>query len=153
MMNEFFKYKKYIGSVEIDMEENVLHGKVMFISGLITYESVKFDLDELKHEFEESVNEYLADCEELGIEPELSCKGQFNVRVTPELHQEANLLAMRNNESLNALVKRAVETEVRGKTINHDVKVCVEHTVIEKRFESEYRQQQEGKYGTLHLVN
>ena len=68
-MNEIIKYKKYIGSVEIDMEEKVLHGKVMFINGLITYESVNFDLDELKHEFEESVNEYLADCGELGIEP------------------------------------------------------------------------------------
>lgn len=155
MMNEIIKYKKYIGSVEIDMEEKVLHGKVLFINGLITYESINFDPDELEREFEESINEYLADCEELNIEPELSCKGQFNIRITPELHQEANLLAMRNNESLNALVKRAIETEVKEKIINHkhDVKVCVEHAVIEKRFESEYGQQQEGEYGKPHLIN
>lgn len=111
-MNEILEYKKYIGSVEIDLDEKVLHGRVLFINGLITYESVNFDLDELEKEFKEAVNEYLADCKELNIDPEKTCKGQFNVRVTPELHQAANLLAMKNHESLNALVKRALEAEV-----------------------------------------
>ncbi len=111
-MNETLEYKKYIGSIEVDTEEKVLHGKILFINGLITYESVNFDLDELSKEFRKAVNEYLSDCKELNIDPEKTCKGQFNVRVTPKLHQAANLLAMKNNESLNALVKRALEVEV-----------------------------------------
>jgi len=155
-MKDTIKYKKYIGSVEIDMEERVLHGKVLFINGLITYESIKFDLDELEHEFKEAVDEYLTDCEELGLEPELPCKGLFNVRIPSELHLGANLLAMRNNESLNTLVKRAIETEVCEKTINHkhDVTVCVNHNVVmEKQFEGEYeKQQQGGGYGKLRIV-
>jgi len=154
-MKNTIKYKKYIGSVEIDMEDKVLHGKVLFISGLITYESINFDLDELKKEFEESVDEYLADCEELNIEPELPCKGLFNVRIPSELHQAANLSAMKNDESLNTLVKRAIEVEVSEKTINHkhDVTVCVNHNVVmEKQFEGEYQQQQAGGYGKLRIV-
>jgi len=155
-MKDTIKYKKYIGSVEIDMEEKVLHGKVLFINGLITYESINFDLDELKHEFKESVDEYLADCDELGLEPELPCKGVFNVRIPSELHRAANLLAMRKNESLNTLVKRAIEIEVSEKTINHkhDVTVCVNHSVImEKKFEGEYEEQkQAGEYGKLRIV-
>lgn len=155
-MNEIIKYKKYIGSVEIDLEENILHGKVLFINGLITYESINFKLEELRNEFEVSVNEYLSDCKDLGIDPEQTCKGQFNVRVSPELHQEANILAMRNGESLNALIKRAIETEVIEKTINHkhDVTVCVNHNVVmEKQFEGEYEQQKQGGgYGKLRIV-
>lgn len=120
-MNEVMKYKGYLGSIEIDMEEKVLHGKVLFINGLITFEAVKFDIDELQQAFEESVNEYLADCEELGITPEKTCKGQFNVRIPPELHVNANLAAKRNNESLNALVKRALESELYG-NLNMDKK-------------------------------
>ncbi|NOR69190.1 MAG: toxin-antitoxin system HicB family antitoxin [Methylomarinum sp.] len=155
-MNEIIKYKKYIGSVEVDVEEGVLHGKVLFINGLITYESINFNLDELKREFEASIDEYLSDCEDLGIEPEQTCKGQFNVRITPELHQSANLLAMKNGESLNTLVRRAIEIEVSEITVNHkhDVNVCVNHNVVmEKQFEGEYEQQQQsGGYGNLRIV-
>jgi len=153
-MNQIIKYKKYIGSVEVDVEEGVLHGKVLFINGLITYESINFNLDELECEFKASIDEYLSDCHELGIEPEQTCKGQFNVRITHELHQAANLLAMQNGESLNTLVKRAIEIEVSEKTINHDVTVNVTHNVVmEKQFEGEYEQQQQsGGYGKLRIV-
>lgn len=155
-MNEIIKYKKYIGSVEVDVEEGALHGKVLFINGLITYESISFNLDELKSEFQASIEEYLSDCVDLGIEPEQTCKGQFNVRITPELHKAANLLAMKNGENLNTLVKRAIEIEVSEKTINHrhDVTVCVNHNVVmEKQFEGEYEQQQQsGGYGKLRIV-
>jgi len=38
-MTELLKYKNYSGSVEIDLDEKILHGKVLFINGLITYEA------------------------------------------------------------------------------------------------------------------
>lgn len=152
-MNETFKYKNYIGSIEIDLEDKVLHGKVLFINGLITYESVNFDLDELKQEFEASVDEYLSDCKELNIEPEKTCKGQFNVRITPELHLAANLYAKKNNESLNSLVKRALESEVNNKTISHKHEVTLRMPqIIEKHFVVEFGQQ-EGNYGQPRIIN
>lgn len=142
-MNEVLKYKGYIGSIEIDMEEKVLHGKLLFINGLITYEAIEFDTDELTNAFQESVDEYLSDCKELEITPEKTCKGQFNVRIPSELHLKVHLMAMKNNESLNTLVKRALETEVFNKTIKHDITVNHNHSIIMTReISSEYGNQE-----------
>ena len=40
-------------------------------------------------------------------------KGSFNVRIKPELHREAAIVAKRNNISLNQLVERAIINQLR----------------------------------------
>ena len=55
----FLKYKGYTGSVEYSEEDNCLYGKVQGMSKhAITYEGQT--LDELKQDFEGSVEDYLA---------------------------------------------------------------------------------------------
>lgn len=127
-MNNTLKYKGYIGSIELDEEDNIFYGKLLFINGLITYESFKLDVPQLEQAFHEAVDEYLADCKELDIVPEKTCKGNFNVRISHELHLKANLLAYKNSESLNSLVKRAINVEVSNKTVKHDI--TIEHNII-----------------------
>ncbi|MDP2901722.1 MAG: type II toxin-antitoxin system HicB family antitoxin [Methylovulum sp.] len=122
-MNELLKYKNYLGSVEVDLEDKVLHGKVLFINGLITYEAVNFDLDDLTSAFEAAIDEYLADCMELGITPEQTCEGQITVNISPKLHVDARLTALKNHESLNALIKRSLEAEIYGRAVNHNAGV------------------------------
>jgi len=81
------KYKGYVGSVEVSTEDNCLFGQVLFIEPLINYEGQTVaDLSEV---FNEAVDDYLLDCEEQGIEPAKPCKGSFNARTGPELHQAA----------------------------------------------------------------
>lgn len=63
------KYKGYSGSVEYS--DGVLHGKVLGVRSLISYEG--HTTEELHEEFERAVDDYLAICEENGITPEKSC--------------------------------------------------------------------------------
>ena len=59
------KYKGYTGSVEYSEEDNCLFGKVQGLTkDCITYEGN--NVDELRHDFEEAVDCYLASCEQRG---------------------------------------------------------------------------------------
>ena len=69
-MYPYLSYKGYKGSIEIDLENNMLFGKVMAIRDTITYKANT--LGNLKIEFELSVDDYLAYCEELDEEPNKS---------------------------------------------------------------------------------
>lgn len=61
---ETYNYKGYQGSIENSIEDGVLHGKILSIDDLVTYESKT--LQALKKQFELAVDDYLVSCEELG---------------------------------------------------------------------------------------
>ncbi|PJI91197.1 putative HicB family RNase H-like nuclease [Yoonia maricola] len=96
------KYKDYLGSAEMDLESNTLHGKLLFIRDLVTYEADS--PAELQAAFEAAVIEYLADCKEYGRNPEKPCKGQFNVRISPDMHREIAVAALEGGKSMNEYV-------------------------------------------------
>lgn len=104
----YFEYKNYHGTIEPQIDDGTLYGKVAFIRDLVTYEAK--DLPTLKKEFEFSVDAYLEDCKALGKEPSKPFKGSFNVRIDPELHQAAVFAA--KEMSLNAFVSQAIKHEV-----------------------------------------
>lgn len=79
------KYKGYTGSVEYSEEDNCLFGKVQGLTkDCITYEGN--NVDELRHDFEEAVDCYLASCEQRGVKPRKPYSGVLNIRLTPEIH-------------------------------------------------------------------
>jgi len=104
------KYKSYIGSIEASLEDNILHGKLEYISALVTYEGET--VDELKAAFEEAVEDYLQICKDKGYEPEKPCKGSFNVRIGHELHLAALQKAKQQGVSLNDLVKQSISEKI-----------------------------------------
>jgi predicted HicB family RNase H-like nuclease len=107
----YLTYKGYIGSIEFSLPDNCLHGQVVGLDkGLIAYEGTT--LDELKKDFQDSVDDYLSYCEENNIEPQKVFTGRFNVRLTPELHRSAVAKAREKGISLNRLVRLAVEHEL-----------------------------------------
>jgi predicted HicB family RNase H-like nuclease len=67
-MQNTMRFKGYHGSVEISPEDNIIFGKVLFISPLINYESET--AKGLNIAFCEAVESYLSDCKEQGIDPE-----------------------------------------------------------------------------------
>ncbi len=101
------EYKGYLGSVEY--EDTYLYGKILLINDLVTFEGDS--IKELKAAFEESVDDYLATCQELGKEPDKPFKGTFNIRMSPEWHKDLSAIACREETSLNALILRAVKHE------------------------------------------
>lgn len=104
------KYKGFIGSVNFSEEDGVFFGKIEGINGMVNFEgqSVK----ELTDAFHEAVNDYLAYCEEEGIQPRKSYSGLLNVRLTPEIHSHVAMLAQRAGISINAFIKQALEKQI-----------------------------------------
>ena len=74
-----FRYKNFIGSIEADSEDKILHGKLLYITDLITYEATT--IVGLESEFKKTVKDYLDTCKKLNREPMKPFKGSLNVRV------------------------------------------------------------------------
>lgn len=118
------KYKEYEGTAELDMDRCVCRGKILFISDLIIYEVAT--PTELQQAFEHAVDDYIETCQELEIEPKKPLKGQFNVRISPELHRAASVLAIKQGISLNEVVAQSVSSFVSPNVdINHNVHVTI----------------------------
>lgn len=108
-------YKGYYGSVNIDVENNLLYGKVEFVRALITYEAV--DAESLLNAFHESVDEYLAFCAKKAIKPEQPFKGSLNVRIGPERHLKAWKVAKSLDKSLNDYICQALDESFMARKI------------------------------------
>lgn len=104
------EYKGYVGKVEFDDEAEIFHGEVLDTRDVITFQGQS--VDELKTAFEESIDDYLAFCEQRGEEPNKPFSGQFITRIPPELHRQVNLAASISGKSLNAWVVEQLQAAV-----------------------------------------
>lgn len=103
-------YKNYIGSVNFSEKDNVFFGKVEGINALVNFEGES--VGELKKAFQEAVDDYLAYCEQEGVEPNKSYSGSLNVRISPDIHSKIAMLAKQAGLSINAFIKDALEKQV-----------------------------------------
>ena len=110
MKNNVLEYKGYHTKVEFDSEDLVLRGKIEGINDLVDFECE--DLKGVEKEFHEAVDDYLVFCKEVGKEPDKEYKGTFNVRISPELHKRLVNVAMKNGDTLNASVEKAIQEYV-----------------------------------------
>lgn len=110
MTVQVMKYKEHIGSVDFDFDDGCLHGKLLYINDLVTYEAET--LPALKEEFEAAVDDYIETCCELGVEPNRPFKGSFNVRIGQDLHKKIVYKAAEVGITVNEAVSRAVSDYV-----------------------------------------
>jgi predicted HicB family RNase H-like nuclease len=105
------KYKGYEAVIHYDEDDQILHGRVLNVRDVISFhgESIK----EVRQAFEEAVDDYLADCAERGVDPDKPFSGKFVVRVKPEVHRRAAILAARDNVSLNVWLISALEEKIQ----------------------------------------
>lgn len=113
-MKDILQYKDFIGSVHFNADDEVFFGKIEGIEDLVSFEAN--NVIDLKKAFEEAVNDYLLLCKETGKKEEKSYKGSFNVRIAPEIHKKAKVLAMMQGISLNQFIQKAVEQEIVRET-------------------------------------
>lgn len=109
-MSNLLFYKNYNGTVEYSREDNCLFGKVVGIKSLLSYEGDS--IQELEENFRCVIDEYLEDCIERSVTPEIPFKGTFNIRISPELHRSIAVYAMEHGKTLNAVVEEAIENMV-----------------------------------------
>lgn len=113
-MSVVFKYKNFIGSIEVSTQDKCLHGSVLYINDLVTYEAKT--VDALEKEFKKAVDDYLKTCKKLGREPSRSFNGTLNVRIGSDLHKKTAEYAALYDISINEYIKNAVQNQVATNT-------------------------------------
>jgi predicted HicB family RNase H-like nuclease len=100
-------YKGYEAVVEYDPDADLFHGEVINLRDVVTFQGRS--VTELKRALRDSVEDYIAFCNERGEAPEKPFSGQFIVRVEPALHRAVVSAAKRAGVSLNKWVARTLE--------------------------------------------
>ena len=108
------EYKGYIAEVVYDDEAEVLHARVINSGSYPIANAEATDAEGIKREFRISIDEYLASCKELGIEPVRPFSGDLRLRLGSDLHQQATVAAMDAGVSLNAWIKQVVDAASKG---------------------------------------
>ncbi len=68
-------YEGYTGSVEVDMEAEILFGRVVGLRDVVTFQGET--VAEARKAFQDSVDDYLAFCAERGEPPEKHASKRF----------------------------------------------------------------------------
>lgn len=106
------EYKGYIGKVEIDEDAGILHGEVINVRDVITFEGES--VDEVQKAFRDSVDDYLNFCAKRKESPEKPFSGKFVIRLPAELHRKAYIQAKLEDKSLNGWVTDVLETALQN---------------------------------------
>jgi predicted HicB family RNase H-like nuclease len=104
------QYNGYNAKVEYSDEDKCFFGAIIGIDDSISFEGQS--TVELNNAFKEAVDDYIDMCKRLDKEPEKTYKGSFNVRINPELHREAALLAASSGLTLNKFIESAIDQRV-----------------------------------------
>lgn len=105
------QYKGYAATVEYDDDAGLFHGYVLNLRDVITFQGTS--VEELRREFRESVDDYLAWCAERNEAPEKPFSGKFLVRLEPSLHRDIASRAALAGESLNTWVADVLENYIK----------------------------------------
>lgn len=107
-------HQGYTARIEYDERDNIFIGRILGIRAIISFhgQTVK----ELRKEFEHAIDDYLAECTERSVSPEKPASGKLLLRLTPEMHGRAMVVAQASGKSLNQwvadLLERAVTADV-----------------------------------------
>lgn len=104
------EYKGFLGVVEYDDKARIFHGEVINTRDVITFQGKS--VDEIENAFKESIDDYLAWCQQNGVNPEKPYSGKFNLRLSPELHREVAATAKKLKLSINSFVEKALIDEI-----------------------------------------
>jgi predicted HicB family RNase H-like nuclease len=103
-------HRGYTARVEYDERDNIFVGRILGIRGIISFHGET--VSELRAQFEHAINDYLAECEEKGAKPEKPASGKLLLRVTPEVHGRAMVVAQASGKSLNQWVAEVLERAI-----------------------------------------
>jgi predicted HicB family RNase H-like nuclease len=100
----------YNAKIEYDPEIDMFRGEILGLTGGADFYGK--NPKELRSEFKNSLNVFLAVCEEKGIDPRRSYSGKFNLRIPPELHEKLAIAAQAEGKSINTLAQEALMQRV-----------------------------------------
>lgn len=105
-MSTTIEYKGYVGSIEADLDDGTLFGRIVNVEGGLMYEGAT--LLELRENMHAVIDDYLALCKERGEQPRLPFSGKLPLRMDPLLHSRLAAAAEAEGTSMNQLVIEAI---------------------------------------------
>jgi predicted HicB family RNase H-like nuclease len=106
------EYHGYVARIEFDEDTDTFHGEVINLRDVVTFEGKS--VTQLRKAMRESVEEYLAFCQERGEEPEKPFSGRILVRVDPTLHRAIYVRSKEEDKSLNSWIAEKLGDAVEG---------------------------------------
>ena len=100
----------YHARVEYDSEQDRFRGEILGLNGGADFYGQ--NPAELRAEFRQSLDVYLAVCREQGLPPRKLYSGKFNLRIPPALHERLALIAQAQGKSINLLAQEALQRAV-----------------------------------------
>lgn len=116
-VSDYLIYKGYYGTMRIDVEQDMLFGHVVGMNDKIIYQGKT--VKALEKDFQESVDEYIEFCNEIGKKPEKSFTGNILFRATSQRHSKIALAAQRCGKSINAWLSDLVDEK-----LNNELTTC-----------------------------
>lgn len=105
------EYKGYTARIEYDGDDEIFVGRLLGLRAMVSFHAET--VAKLKREMQLTVDEYVASCEKRGESPEKPMSGQFALRMPPEVHGRAAILAEVSGKSLNQLITDLLEELTR----------------------------------------
>ena len=105
MMN-MMEINGYRAVIQYDPEIELFRGEFIGLNGGADFYAK--DIDGLRQEGEISLHVFLEMCLEDGVEPRKAYSGKFNLRVSPQLHEELVVRASSAGESLNQWITNSL---------------------------------------------
>jgi len=96
----------YHAKIEYDPELDSFRGEILGLNGGADFYGR--NPKELRAEFKKSLHVFLEVCREKGIEPRRHYSGKFNLRISPELHEQLAIAAQAKGTSVNTLAQEAL---------------------------------------------
>ena len=104
-------YKGFTGSIEVSIEDGCLHGRILFINDIVTYEGNT--VEEIKAAFESAADRYVEYCAKTGKPANKPFSGTFNIRIGDSRHRALALLANQKKISINEAICNAIDLQQR----------------------------------------
>lgn len=104
-------YRGFTARIEYDDEDEVFVGRLLGLRAIVSFHAET--VAKLKREMHVAVDEYVASCERRGEAPEKPLSGNVPLRMPPEVHGRAAVLAEASGKSLNQLITDLVESATR----------------------------------------
>ena len=93
-------YKGYAARIEYSDEDDCLIGHIAGINDIVGFHANS--VSELHIAFEEAVDDYLETCKQTGRSAQKPYSGKIMLRVPPEIHARAAMMAQAHGKSLNS---------------------------------------------------
>ncbi len=110
-MKNTLSYKGFIARVEFDADDNIFVGRVLGVRDIIGFHGET--APELTADFHNAIDHYLSLCRERGETPRKPYSGNLTIRVPPEVHAAAAMMADAQGKTLDQWAANALQEAAR----------------------------------------